>query len=198
MTRTAEVRRTTRETQVRVWLNLDGSGQYRIATGLGFYDHMLAQLAVHGLLDLEIEAQGDLQVGPHHTWEDVALALGQAFDQALGARQGIVRMGHAYAPLDEALARAVVDFSGRPYGYFAAQWHTPYLGRDAIPVTLVAHFVQSFAAQARAAVHVEVLRGADDHHQVEAAFKALARALDAATRLDPRRQNQVPSSKGAL
>ncbi len=198
MTRTAEVRRTTRETQVRVWLNLDGSGQYRIATGLGFYDHMLAQLAVHGLLDLEIEAQGDLPVGPHHTWEDVALALGQAFDQALGSRQGIARMGHAYAPLDEALARAVVDFSGRPYGYFAAQWHTPYLGRDAIPVTLVAHFVQSFAAQARAAVHVEVLRGADDHHQVEAAFKALARALDAATRLDPRRQNQVPSSKGAL
>ncbi len=196
--RSAEVHRHTRETQVTVRVHLDGSGRYHIATGLGFYDHMLAQLAVHGLFDIDIEAQGDLHIDPHHTWEDVALALGQAFDRALGARQGIVRMGHAFAPLDEALARAVVDLSGRPYGHFHAQWHTPYLGREAIPVTLVGHFVRSFATQARAAVHVDVLRGADDHHQVEAAFKALGRALDMATRLDPRRGGQIPSSKGTL
>ncbi len=198
MGRTAQVQRQTRETQVTVRLNLDGTGRHRIATGLGFYDHMLAQLAVHGLFDLEIEAQGDLHIDAHHTWEDVALALGQAFDRALDQRHGIARMGHAYAPLDEALARAVVDFSGRPYGHFHASWHTPYLGREAIPVTLMGHFVRSFAAQARAAVHVDVLRGGDDHHQAEAAFKALARALDMATRLDPRRKGYIPSSKGTL
>ncbi len=196
--RQAQVQRRTRETQVQVRLNLDGTGRHHIRTGLGFYDHMLAQLAVHGLFDLDIEAQGDLVVDPHHTWEDVALALGQAFDQALGARQGIVRMGYAYAPLDEALARAVVDFSGRPYAHLTARWHTPYLGREAIPVSLMAHFLRSWATQARATVHVDVLRGADDHHQAEAVFKALARALAAATRLDPRRGAQVPSSKGVL
>ncbi len=196
--RIATVSRNTGETQVQVRLNLDGTGEHRIATGLGFYDHMLTQLAVHGLFDIEIQAQGDLAVGPHHTWEDVALALGQAFDRALGERRGLVRMGYAYAPLDEALARAVVDFSGRPYAFFQATWHTPYVGKDAIPVSLVAHFMRSFAAQARATLHVEVLRGADDHHQAEAVFKALARALAMATRRDPRRAQTVPSSKGVL
>ncbi|NPA27012.1 MAG: imidazoleglycerol-phosphate dehydratase HisB [Chloroflexi bacterium] len=196
--RQANVTRSTRETQVRVQLHLDGSGRHRIQTSLGFYDHMLTQLAVHGLFDLEVEAQGDTHIDPHHLWEDVALALGQAFDQALGTRSGLVRMGHAYVPLDEALARVVVDLSGRPYARTNAAWHTPYLGQDAIPVTLVGHFFRSFATTARATIHAEVLYGEDDHHQAEALFKALARALHMATRLDPQRQGRVPSSKGVL
>ncbi|NPA05874.1 MAG: imidazoleglycerol-phosphate dehydratase HisB [Chloroflexi bacterium] len=196
--RRADVTRTTRETHVRVMVDVDGTGRAQIRTGLAFYDHMLTQLAVHGLLDLTVEAQGDLEIDPHHTWEDVALTLGQALDQALGSRVGLVRMGYAYAPLDEALARVVVDLSGRPYAHVDAHWHTPYLGRDAIPVTLVAHFFRSLAVTARLTVHAHVLYGEDDHHQVEALFKALARALHMATRIDPARAGHVPSSKGVL
>ncbi len=194
--RQAEIQRQTAETQVRVTLALDGTGQHTIATGLPFLDHMLRHLAVHGLFDLTVEAQGDLEVDPHHTVEDVALTLGMAFDQALGDRRGIVRMGHAYAPMDETLAFVAVDLSGRPYAVVQAQWHGPSVG--GIPNSLWPHFLESFAVTARCNLHARVLYGRDDHHQVEALFKALARALDAATALDPRRGEAVPSTKGTL
>jgi imidazoleglycerol-phosphate dehydratase len=194
--RTAEVQRQTRETNVQVTLDLDGSGAHSIATGLGFLDHMLAQIAAHGLFDLTVRATGDLHVDPHHTVEDVALALGQAFDQALGDRAGIVRIGSAHVPMDEALAFVAVDLSGRPYTVAEIAWAGPAVG--GIPVTLIPHFIESFAVAARANVHARVLYGRDDHHKAEALFKALGRALDAATRPDPRRGGAIPSTKGTL
>ncbi len=194
--RIAQVKRTTRETQVTVAWNLDGQGRFEGHTGVGFLDHMLEQLAVHGLFDLTVHAEGDLHVDVHHTVEDVALTLGMALDQALGDRRGIVRMGFAYVPMDEALARVVVDLSGRPYTVFQAHWHGPAIGN--LPTSLVAHFFRSLATTGRLNLHAQVLYGQDDHHQAEALFKALARALDQATRLDPRRQTQVPSSKGVV
>ena len=194
--RRASVTRQTAETHVQVTLNLDGQGQHAIATGLPFLDHMLRHLAVHGLFDLTVEAEGDLEIDPHHTVEDVALTLGQAFDQALGDRGGIVRMGHAYVPMDEALAFVAVDLSGRPYAVVQAQWHGPAVG--GIPNSLWPHFLESFAVAARCNLHAQVLYGRDDHHQIEALFKALARALDLATALDPRRGSTVPSTKGVL
>ena len=194
--RQAKIERQTSETQVRVVLNLEGQGQHAIATGLPFLDHMLRHLAVHGLFDLTVEAEGDLEIDPHHTVEDVALTLGQAFDQALGDRGGIVRMGHAYVPMDEALAFVAVDLSGRPYAVVRAKWHAPSVG--GIPNSLWRHFLESFAVTARCNLHARVLYGRDDHHQAEALFKALARALDAATTLDPRRGGAVPSTKGVL
>ncbi len=194
--RQAEIQRQTAETQVRVLLTLDGTGRHTVATGLPFLDHMLRHLAVHGLFDLTVQAQGDLEVGPHHTVEDVALTLGLAFDQALGDRRGIVRMGHAYAPMDETLAFVAVDLSGRPYAVVQAQWHGPSVG--GIPNSLWPHFLESFAVTVRGNLHARVLYGRDDHHQVEALFKALARALDAATALDPRRGSRIPSTKGQL
>lgn len=194
--RRAEVRRETAETRIRVALNLDGSGRHRIQTGIGFLDHMLAQLAYHGLFDLEIEAQGDLHIDPHHTLEDVALTLGEAFDRALGERAGLTRMGFFYAPMDESLARVVVDFSGRPYAVVQVRWQAPLLGT--LPTSLFAHFLESFAQRARCALHARVFYGRDDHHRAEALFKALGRALCAATRLEPRRQGQIPSTKGVL
>jgi imidazoleglycerol-phosphate dehydratase len=196
MKRTTKITRRTRETQIELALNLDGRGEATIATGLGFFDHMLTQIAVHGLFDLTVEAEGDLDVGPHHTVEDVALALGTAFDRALGDRKGIVRVGSAYVPLDEALALVVVDLSGRPYAVTEMTWASSAVG--ALPVTLVAHFFESFAVTARANVHARSLYGRDDHHRAEALFKALGRALDAATRIDPRRGGSIPSSKGTL
>jgi len=194
--RQAKIERQTSETQVRVVLDLEGQGQHAIATGLPFLDHMLRHLAVHGLFDLTVEAEGDLEIDPHHTVEDVALTLGQAFDQALGDRGGIVRMGHAYVPMDEALAFVAVDLSGRPYAVVRAKWHAPSVG--GIPNSLWRHFLESFAVTARCNLHARVLYGRDDHHQAEALFKALARALDAATTLDPRRGGAVPSTKGVL
>jgi len=194
--RQVTIERQTSETQVAVSLNLDGAGKYRVATGLPFLDHMLRHLAVHGLFDLDVEAHGDLEIDPHHTVEDVALTLGLAFDRALGERKGIVRMGHAYAPMDEALAFVAVDLSGRPYAVVRAQWHSPSVG--GIPNSLWPHFLESFAVTARCNLHARVFYGRDDHHQVEALFKALARALDAATALDPRRGAGVPSTKGIL
>ena len=196
VTRKAEIERKTHETRVRVALDLDGSGRHAIDTGLGFLDHMLAQVALHGLFDLEIQAQGDLHIDPHHTMEDVALTLGAAFLQALGERKGIVRMGSALVPMDESLAQVVVDLSGRPYAVIQVDWNAPLLG--AIPTSLFAHFLESFASQARCNLHVRVLAGRDDHHMAEAIFKALGRALDAAARVDPRRGGQVPSTKGVL
>jgi imidazoleglycerol-phosphate dehydratase len=194
--RTATVHRQTRETDVRVTLDLDGTGHYEIDTGIGFLDHMLAHVAVHGLFDLTVQASGDLHVDPHHTVEDVALALGAAFDRALGDRAGIVRIGSAYVPMDEALAHVALDLSGRPYGVTEMAWAGPSVG--GLPVTLIPHFFESFAVTARANVHARVLYGRDDHHKAEALFKALARALDGATSLDPRRGEIVPSTKGVL
>ena len=181
--RTSTVHRRTKETNVQLTLDLDGTGQHEVQTGVGFLDHMLAHVAVHGLFDLTVQASGDLEVGPHHTVEDVALVLGQALDQALGDRAGIVRIGSATVPMDETLASVAVDLSGRPYGVTEMAWTGPSVG--GIPVTLIPHFVESFAATARANVHARVLYGRDDHHKAEALFKALGRALDAATRPDP-------------
>jgi len=193
--RQARVTRTTKETQVEVALTLDGQGRYQIETGLGFLDHLLAQVAVHGHLDLEVRVRGDLEVDEHHTVEDVAIALGQALDQALGDRRGIVRMGHAYAPLDEALARVVVDLSGRPYAVVRAAFRAPRLG--ALDSDLIIHFLETLAVHGRMNLHARVLYGRNDHHKAEALFKALGRALDRASRLDPRRET-VPSTKGIL
>ncbi len=194
--RKASVTRKTRETSIELSLNLDGSGQAEIETGLGFFDHMLTQIAVHGLFDLRLKASGDLQVDAHHMVEDVALALGKAFDEALGGRTGIVRAASFTFPMDEALAFAAVDFSGRPYAVIEADWKTPAIG--VIPTRLFDHFCESFAVTARCNLHARLLYGRDDHHQAEALFKALARALDGATQIDPRRAGVIPSSKGSL
>jgi imidazoleglycerol-phosphate dehydratase len=194
--RTASVVRTTNETDITLALNVDGSGRHDIATGVGFLDHLLTHLAVHGLFDLTVRATGDLYIDAHHTVEDTALVLGQAFAEALGDRRGLVRMGHAYAPMDEALAFVAVDLSGRPYAVVRAEWHTPAIGQ--VPTSLVSHFFESLAVTMKANLHARVLYGRDDHHQAEALFKALARALDAATQIDPRRAGAVPSTKGSL
>src|ERR1051325_5897460 len=194
--RTAEIARQTNETQIEIKLDLDGTGQHEISTGVGFLDHMLTHLAVHGLFDLTIKATGDLHIDSHHTMEDVALALGQVFDKALDDRKGIIRMGNCFAPMDETLAHVALDLSGRPYAVIQAEWHTPYIGN--IPTTLFPHFFESFAVMARSNLHARVLYGRDDHHQAEALFKAWARALDAATQIDPRRAGSIPSTKGSL
>ncbi len=194
--RTATIHRRTKETDIHLTLDLDGTGQYQIETGIGFLDHMLTHIATHGLFDLTVQATGDLHIDPHHTVEDVALVLGQAFAETLGDKAGIVRMGSAHVPMDEALAFVAVDLSGRPYCVIEATWTGPTVG--SIPVTLIPHFIESFAAAARANVHARVLYGRDDHHKAEALFKALGRALDAATRTDPRRSGAIPSTKGTL
>ena len=194
--RTAAVHRHTLETDITLSLDLDGVGQHDIATGIGFLDHLLTHLAVHGLFDLTVKATGDLHIDPHHTIEDTALVLGQALAEALGDKKGIVRIASAYVPMDETLAFAAVDLSGRPYAVVEAEWHTPAIGQ--FPTSLVAHFVESFAVTAKANVHMRVLYGRDDHHQAEALFKALGRALDAATQVDLRRAENVPSTKGRL
>ncbi|RME88516.1 MAG: imidazoleglycerol-phosphate dehydratase HisB [Anaerolineae bacterium] len=194
--RVAEVHRKTRETDIRVTLNLDGRGEHAVQSGIAFLDHMLRHLTTHGLFDLTLRAEGDLEIDPHHTVEDCALTLGEAFDRALAERRGIARMGAAHVPMDESLAFVAVDFSGRPYAVIQVEWHTPTIG--AMPTSLVAHFLESFAVAARANLHARVLYGRDDHHQAEALFKALGRALDQATMLDPRRVNGIPSTKGRL
>jgi len=194
--RIATVHRQTKETDVQITLDLDGTGEYQVETGLGFLDHMLAHLAVHGLFDLTVQASGDLHIDPHHMVEDVALTLGQAFDRALGDRAGIVRIGSATVPMDEALAFVAVDLSGRPYAVTEMAWAGPAVG--GLPVTLIPHFFESLAITARANVHARVLYGRDGHHKAEALFKALGRALDGATRPDPRRRGAVPSTKGTL
>lgn len=194
--RTAEISRQTNETEIEIKLNLDGTGAHEISTGIGFLDHMLSHLAVHGLFDLTVQARGDLHVDVHHTVEDVALTLGQAFDAALGDRKGIVRMADCFAPMDETLTHVAVDLSGRPYAVIQAEWHTPYVGN--IPTPLFPHFFESFAVTARCNVHARVLYGRDDHHQAEALFKAWARALDAAAQTDARRAGKTPSTKGVL
>ncbi len=194
--RTAALSRKTAETDIALSINLDGTGKADIATGVGFLDHMLRHVAVHGLFDLAVKASGDLEIDPHHTVEDIGIVLGQAFDQALGDRQGIVRMGSATVPMDESLASVTVDLSGRPYAVIQAEWHTPSLGL--LPTVLIPHFLESFAFNARINLHAHVAYGRDDHHQAEALFKALGRALDAATVIDQRRAGRVPSTKGTL
>lgn len=194
--RTVQLERKTAETQVRLSLKLDGSGQHSIQSGVGFLDHMLAQVAVHGLFDLELVAHGDLTVDAHHTVEDIALVLGDAFDRCLGERTGIVRMASFYAPMDESLAFVALDLSGRPYPVIQTDWTAPTVG--GLPVSLIDHFLESFASRARCNLHVRLLYGRDDHHKAEAIFKALGRALDAAVALDERRKEGVPSSKGTL
>ena len=195
MNRTASIQRKTSETDISIELNLDGSGKHSISTGLGFLDHMLTHIAVHGLFDLTVQAEGDLHVDEHHTLEDVALVLGQAFAEALGDKRGIVRTAHAYVPMDETLVRVAVDLSGRPYCVFNVSWGTPSVG--GIATSLFRHFFESFAITAHCNLHAEVLYGQDDHHKAEALFKALARVLDAGTQIDPRRSG-IPSTKGTL
>jgi len=193
--RTAKIDRSTSETQIEIELNLDGSGIHNITTGVGFLDHMLTHIAVHGLFDLTVKATGDLHIDVHHTVEDVALVLGSAFDQALGDRKGITRMASFYAPMDETLAFIALDLSGRPYSVIDAEWGQAPVG--GIPTSLFPHFFESFAVTARCNLHARVLYGRDDHHKAEALFKALARALDAATMVDERRKS-IPSTKGTL
>lgn len=194
--RTASISRKTNETDIIIELDLDGSGRHDISTGIGFLDHMLTHLAVHGLFDLTVKATGDLHIDVHHTMEDVALVLGSAFDQALGDRKGIVRMASFYAPMDETLAFVALDLSGRPYSVLQAEWSSAPVGQ--IPTSLFPHFLESFAITSRCNLHARVLYGRDDHHKAEALFKALARALDEATRIEERRKNAVPSTKGSL
>jgi imidazoleglycerol-phosphate dehydratase len=193
--RQAKITRHTNETQIELTLNIDGTGKASIDTGVGFFDHMLHHIAVHGLFDLEVKASGDLEVDAHHTIEDVAIVFGQALDKALGDRKGIVRMGEATVPMDETLARVIVDLSGRPYAVIQGTFNFEMLGQ--MPTTLVAHVLETIAIHGKMNLHAEVLYGRDDHHKAEALFKALGRALDQATRLDPRRGG-VPSTKGTL
>lgn len=194
--RIAKISRKTSETDVTVRINLDGSGKHSIDTGIGFIDHMLTHIAVHGLFDLQVQAKGDLEVDFHHTIEDCAIVLGQAIDKALDSRQGIIRMASVYVPMDEALAFIALDLSGRPYPVIQAEWRTPAV--HGIPTSLFTHFFESLAIHTRSNLHAKTLYGRDDHHQAEALFKALGRALCEATRLDPRRQGAIPSTKGTL
>lgn len=194
--RQASVRRDTRETQIGVELNLDGSGVARFATGLPFLEHMLEQVARHGLIDLAVEAKGDVHIDPHHTVEDIGITLGQAFDRALGDKRGIARYGHAYVPLDEALSRVVLDCSGRP----ALEWFVefPRARVAEFDVDLFREFFQGFVNHARVTLHVDGLRGRNTHHIAETVFKAFGRALRMAVAPDPRAAGTLPSTKGVL
>ena len=195
--RVAEVRRDTAETQIQVSLNLDGSGQRSLDSGLPFLDHMLDQIARHGLIDLVIHAKGDLQIDAHHTVEDIGITLGQAFAKALGDKRGICRYGHAYVPLDEALSRVVVDLSGRPGLEFGVKWKRSMVGQ--FDLDLIHEFFQGFVNHAQATLHIDNLKGENAHHQCETIFKAFARALRMAVSADPRlSQDVIPSTKGSL
>ena len=194
--RTAEVSRNTAETKIRVRVNLDGTGQAQLHTGIGFFDHMLDQIARHGLIDLEIDCEGDLHIDGHHTVEDVGITLGQAVAKAVGDKKGIRRYGHAYVPLDEALSRVVVDFSGRP----GLEMHVPFTSGmiGSFDSQLAFEFFQGFVNHAFVTLHIDNLKGANAHHQCETVFKAFARALRAALELDPRSAGMIPSTKGSL
>jgi imidazoleglycerol-phosphate dehydratase len=196
MTRTAEITRNTSETQIRVALNLDGTGRQKLNTGVPFLDHMLDQIARHGLIDLEVEAVGDLHIDDHHTVEDTGITLGMAVAKAIGDKKGIRRYGHAYVPLDEALSRVVIDFSGRP----GLEWHVPFtratIGRFDVDLTI--EFFRGFVNHAGVTLHVDNLRGVNAHHQCETVFKAFGRALRMASELDERALGIIPSTKGSL
>ncbi|MCW5622968.1 MAG: imidazoleglycerol-phosphate dehydratase HisB [Burkholderiales bacterium] len=194
--RQAEVTRNTLETQITVRIDLDGSGRAQLATGVGFFDHMLDQIARHGMFDLDVRAKGDLHIDAHHTVEDVGITLGQAFAQALGDKRGVRRYGHAYVPLDEALSRVVVDLSGRPGLTFDVKFVRGTIGE--FDVDLVYEFFQGFVNHALVTLHVDNLKGANAHHQAETAFKAFGRALRMAVEADPRAVGVIPSTKGTL
>jgi len=194
--RTAEVNRNTAETRITVRLNLDGTGQSSLRTGIGFFDHMLEQIARHGLIDLEVHAEGDLHIDGHHTVEDVGITIGQAFARAVGDKKGIRRYGHAYVPLDEALSRVVIDLSGRPGLVLNIPFTSGMIG--AFDTQLTHEFFQGFVNHAGATLHIDNLRGVNAHHQCETAFKAFARALRAAVERDPRSAGTIPSTKGSL
>jgi imidazoleglycerol-phosphate dehydratase len=194
--RVAEVTRNTAETRVRVKVNLDGTGQARLSTGIGFFDHMLDQIARHGLIDLDIEADGDLHIDGHHTVEDVGITLGQAVHQAVGDKKGIRRYGHAYVPLDEALSRVVIDFSGRPGLVMDVPFKSGMIGT--FDSQLAHEFFQGFVNHAFVSLHIDNLRGENAHHQAETVFKAFGRALRAALQIDPRAADQIASTKGSL
>ncbi len=195
MTRTASIHRQTSETDISVSINLEGRGQHDISTAVGFFDHMLTAVSIHGLFDLTVVATGDLHIDTHHTIEDVGIVFGQAINSALGDRKGITRVGHAYVPMDEALGFVAIDLGGRPYTVFHGTWHTPAIGQ--MPTDLVQHFFESVAIHARMNLHARIEYGRNDHHQAEALFKAFARALRTAVAIDPRRLD-VASTKGTL
>ena len=194
--RTADVSRQTAETRIRVQLNLDGTGQCQVNTGIGFFDHMLDQIARHGLIDLDIQADGDLHIDGHHTVEDVGITLGQAVAQAVGDKKGLRRYGHAYVPLDEALSRVVVDFSGRPGLVMHVPFKSGMIGT--FDSQLAFEFFQGFVNHAFVTLHIDNLRGENAHHQAETVFKAFGRALRQAVSLDARAAHQIPSTKGSL
>jgi imidazoleglycerol-phosphate dehydratase len=194
--RTADVSRQTAETRIRVQLNLDGTGQCQVNTGIGFFDHMLDQIARHGLIDLDIQADGDLHIDGHHTVEDVGITLGQAVAQAVGDKKGLRRYGHAYVPLDEALSRVVVDFSGRPGLVMHVPFKSGMIGT--FDSQLAFEFFQGFVNHAFVTLHIDNLRGENAHHQAETVFKAFARALRVALEIDPRAAGTIPSTKGSL
>jgi imidazoleglycerol-phosphate dehydratase len=196
MSRSADVRRDTKETQIRVRLELDGRGDAKLSTGIGFFDHMLDQIARHGLIDLEIEAVGDLHIDGHHTVEDIGITLGQAVAQAVGDKRGITRYGHAYVPLDEALSRVVVDFSGRPGLHMHVPFKAGMIG--GFDTQLAYEFFQGFSNHALVTLHIDNLKGDNAHHQCETVFKAFARALRMALAPDPRAAGMIPSTKGSL
>ncbi|MDP3710031.1 MAG: imidazoleglycerol-phosphate dehydratase HisB [Polaromonas sp.] len=194
--RTAEVSRNTAETKITVKLNLDGTGQAKLSTGIGFFDHMLDQIARHGLIDLDIHAEGDLHIDGHHTVEDVGITLGQAVAQAVGDKKGLRRYGHAYVPLDEALSRVVVDFSGRPGLAMNVPFKSSMIGT--FDSQLAYEFFQGFVNHAFVTLHIDNLKGENAHHQAETVFKAFARALRMALEIDPRSVGVIPSTKGSL
>jgi imidazoleglycerol-phosphate dehydratase len=196
MNRIAEVQRNTKETQIRVRVDLDGTGAATLATGIGFFDHMLDQIARHGLIDLQVQAQGDLHIDGHHTVEDVGITLGQAVAKAVGDKAGITRYGHAYVPLDEALSRVVVDFSGRPGLHMRVPFRAGMVG--GFDTQLAYEFFQGFSNHAGVTLHIDNLFGDNAHHQCETVFKAFARALRMALAPDPRSAGVVPSTKGSL
>jgi len=196
MSRNSSVERNTKETQIKINLNLDGTGISKLESGIGFLDHMLDQIARHGLIDLEVHAKGDLHIDAHHTVEDIGITLGQAFAKAVGDKKGITRYGHCYAPLDEALSRVVVDISGRPGLELNANFKRALIGE--FDVDLIYEFFQGFVNHALITLHIDNLRGDNAHHQVETIFKAFARALRMALTIDPRQADQLPSTKGAL
>ncbi len=194
--RKAKITRVTGESQISVEINLDGNGSYNIDTGNGMFDHMLAQLSRHGLIDLNVSAKGDTHVGWHHIIEDTGIVLGRAFKEAVGDAAGITRMAHTYVPLDEALALVVVDYSGRGYGIIDATLSDSDMGD--MPASLVTHFLETLSREGGFNLHVRVLAGLNNHHKSEAIFKALARSLRAALTLDPRREGDIPSTKGTI
>ncbi len=194
--RTADIRRDTKETQIRVIIDLDGSGAAKLNTGIGFFDHMLDQIARHGLIDLDIHANGDLHIDGHHTVEDVGITLGMAVAQAVGDKRGITRYGHAYVPLDEALSRVVIDFSGRPGLHMDVPFKSGMVG--GFDTQLAYEFFQGFANHALVTLHIDNLKGDNAHHQCETVFKAFARALRMALTADPRAAGVIPSTKGSL